>query len=65
MLVMPKSWDNCRGKLLTGNGTSPRRRNMLESTKLNRIGDLKNILTSDMEIQSLEFAQQVFSLALA
>ena len=37
---------------------------MLQSTKLNGVGDLKSILTSDMEMQSLEFAQLVFSLAL-
>ena len=27
-------------------------------------GDVENVLISDMEIQSLEFAQQVFGLAL-
>ena len=34
------------------------------STKLNRVGALKSIETSDMEMQGLEFAQLVFSLAL-
>ena len=38
--------------------------NVLQSTKLEGCGDLKSILTSDMEMQSLEFAQMVFSLAL-
>ena len=37
---------------------------MLQSIKLKGVGDLKNVLTSDMEIQSLEFAQLVFILAL-
>ena len=39
-------------------------REVLQSTKLKGVGDLKNALTSDMEMQSLEFAQLVFSLAL-
>ena len=46
-------------------GTSPRERSVLQSTKLKGVGDLRSILTSDMEMQSLEFAQPVFSLALA
>ena len=29
---------------------------MLQSTKLKEVGDLKSILTSDMEMQCLEFA---------
>ena len=37
---------------------------MLQSTKLKGIGDLKSVLTSDMELQSLEFAQLVFGLVL-
>ena len=37
---------------------------MLQSTKLKEVGYLKSTLTSDMEMQSLEFAQLVFSLAL-
>ena len=37
---------------------------MLQSTKLKGVGDLKSTLTSDMEMQSLEFAQLVFGLAL-
>jgi hypothetical protein len=35
-----------------------------QSTRMKGVGDLKNALTSDMELQSLEFAQQVFCLAL-
>ena len=30
---------------------------------MKRVGDLKSALTSDMEMQSLEFAQLVFGLA--
>ena len=37
---------------------------MLQSTKLNVVGDLKSVLTSDMPMQSLEFAQLGFGLAL-
>jgi flagellar biosynthesis protein FliP len=37
---------------------------VLQSTKMKRIRDLKSILTSGMEIQGLESAQQVFGLAL-
>ena len=46
-----------------GSGTSPRERNVLQYTKLNGVGDLKSVLTSDMEVQSLEFAYLVFGLA--
>ena len=64
MLEMPESWGTCQGELLTGSGTSPRERSVLQSTKLKGIGDLKSALTSDVEMQSLEFAQLVFGLAL-
>ena len=37
---------------------------MLQSTKLKGVGDLKSILASDMEMQSLEFVHLVFSFAL-
>ena len=37
---------------------------MLQLTKLKGVGDLKSALTSDMEMQSLEFAQLGFGLAL-
>ena len=56
--------DSCQKEMLTGSGTSPRERNMMQSTKLKGVGDLKNILSSDMEMQNLEFAQLVFGLSL-
>ena len=37
---------------------------MLQSTKLKGVGDLKNILTSDLGMQNLEFTQLAFGLAL-
>ncbi|KAL6044039.1 hypothetical protein STEG23_014727 [Scotinomys teguina] len=37
---------------------------MSQSTKLKGFGDLKIVLTSDMEMQSLEFAQLVLSIGL-
>ena len=37
MLEMPELWDTCQGKLLTGNGTSPRERSLLQSTKLKEL----------------------------
>ena len=64
MLQMPELWDIYHRKLLTGSETSPRERSVLQSTKLKGAGDLKSTLTSDMEMQSLEFAQMLFSLAL-
>ena len=51
------------GYLSRKNGTRPRERNVLQTTKLNIVEDLKSFLASDMEMQSLEFAQLVFSLA--
>jgi hypothetical protein len=57
MLEMPEPWNTCQGKLLTGNGPSPGERSLLQSTKMKGVGDLKSTLTSDMEMQSLEFAQ--------
>lgn len=38
---------------------NPRERNMLHSTKLNGVGDLKSILTSDMKMYTLEFAKEI------
>ena len=64
MLEMPDPRDSCQGKLLTGSQTSPRERSVLQSTKLKGVGDLKTALTSDMEMQSMEFAQLDFSLDL-
>lgn len=62
MLEMPESWNTCRGKLLTGEGTSPRERSVLLSRKLNGVGDLKRALTPDLEMQSLESVQLVLDL---
>jgi hypothetical protein len=49
---------NCQGKLLTRNGTSPNERIVLQVSKAERSW------TPDIEMQSLEFAQMVFGLAL-
>ena len=38
---------------------------MFQSTKLIGVGDLKSPLTSDMEMQNMEFSLMVFSLTLA
>jgi hypothetical protein len=57
---MLKLWDTCQEKLLTGSATSPGERNVLQSTKMKKFGDLKS--TSDMEMQSLVFGQLVFGL---
>lgn len=62
MLEMPESWDTCLGKLQTWCGNSPRLRNVLHSTKLKEVGAMKSTLMSDMEMQSFEFIQLVFSL---
>lgn len=51
-------------KAANSNGTSLRERNVLQLGEMKGVGDLKRVLTSDMELQSLEFAQQVFGLAL-
>ena len=57
MLEMPEPWDTCQGEMLTGSGNSPRERSMLvHKDERNWI----SALTSDMEMQSLEFAQLVF-----
>ena len=40
-----------------------RKKIVLHSTKLKEVGGLKSILTSDMEMQSLEFLYLTFSLA--
>jgi hypothetical protein len=37
---------------------------VLQSAKLKGLGDMKSTLTSDMEMQSLEFAQMIVGLAL-
>lgn len=50
--------------LLWGNWISPRKRSVLQSRNIEGIRDLKSILTSNMEKQSLKFAQLVFCLTL-
>jgi hypothetical protein len=51
--------------LLTGSEIIPREINVLQSTKMKAAGDLKRVLTSDEEMQSLESAQWVSCHALA
>jgi len=46
MLEMPELWDTCREEQLTGSGTLRRDRSVLLSTKMKRVGDLQNVLTS-------------------
>ena len=55
MLEMSESRDTCQGELLTGSGTNPRERSVLQSTKLKGVGDLKSVSTSDIKMQSLDF----------
>ena len=50
--------------LLRNAASNSKERNVLQSTKLKGARNLKNILTSDMETQSLQFAQLIFDLAL-
>jgi hypothetical protein len=44
MLEVLESCDTCSRKLLTGSGTSPRERSLLQSIKIEGIGNLKSIL---------------------
>ena len=64
MLETPELWDTCRGELLIGSGNSIRERSVLQSIKMKGVGDLKSVLTSDIEIQHLEFVLLVFGFAL-
>jgi hypothetical protein len=64
MLETPEPWDMDSEYLPTGSGNSPGERSVVQSIKLKEVGNLKSTLTSDMEVQSLEFARLVFSLAL-
>lgn len=64
MLEMTETWDTCQGKLLSGNGTSPRERIMFQSKTVKGVWELKCDLTAVMEMQSLGYAQLTFSLAL-
>jgi hypothetical protein len=63
MLEPPESWDTCQVKLPTGRGASPRKRSMLQSTKLKGVRDLKRAVR-DMETQNLEITLLAFTLAL-
>jgi hypothetical protein len=58
MLKLPELWDTCRGKLLTGSGTSPR-----ESKNYAEVNKDSNSGTSDIEMQNLEFSQIGIGLA--
>lgn len=51
--------------LLTGSGARSREGSFLRSSNIKVIRDLKSILTTDTEMQRLEFAQLVFCPALA
>ena len=64
MLQRPETWDTGQREMITGSGTIPRERSTLQSTKLKGAGKLKSTLKKDMEMQSLEFVQLVFSLVL-
>jgi hypothetical protein len=64
-IIIPRAILNSQGQLLTGrNRTSPGERNLLQSTKMKGVGDLKTALRSGLEMQSLEFAQLAFGFAL-
>ena len=56
MLEMPESWDTYQGMLQTGCETSLKERSGLQSIEMKGVGGLKSLLTSDMEMQRLEFA---------
>ena len=43
-----------------GEGDQPKRKKCVAVNKAERIGDLKSVLTLDMDVQSLEFAQLFF-----
>lgn len=61
---MTEPWDTYPEKLQTQIGNSLRERSVLQSAKNKGVRDVKNTLVSVMEMQSLEFAQLVFDLAL-
>ena len=64
MLEMPEPWDTCQGKLLTGGGTRSREGSLMQSSRVKGVRDMKSALTSNMKMQSLEFAQLAFGLTL-
>ena len=49
----PQDVRDAKKKLQTECGTSPRERSVLQSTKLEGVGDMKSPLTSDIEMQNL------------
>lgn len=63
MLKMPDIEDTCQEELQTGCEISPRNRSVLQSTNVNGVGDLKITLTSDVEMQSMEFVLLIFCIA--
>lgn len=64
MLEIPEPWYTYQGELLIRCRVSPIERGVLQLTNLEGVGYLKSTLTSDIEMQSLECALLVFSLAL-
>ena len=56
-LEMLEFWITCSGKLHSGNKATRRARILPLWTKQKGFGDLKNTLTTDMEMQNLEIAQ--------
>jgi len=58
LLLMSMFWDFYQGELQTGYRSCPRERSVFKSKKLKV--DLESSLTSDMGMQSFEFAHLVF-----
>jgi hypothetical protein len=48
MLEMPEPWDTCQEELLTRSEINPLEPNVLQSTRLKGVGDLKSAFTSEM-----------------
>lgn len=63
MLEMPEPGDTCQGEPLTGSGTSPGGRSVLQSDKLGGKGH-RSLLTLEVSLQESELALLVFCLAL-
>lgn len=61
MLKMPDTRDTCQKELLTRYEISLR---VWQPIKLKGVGKLRTVMTSDLEIQSLEFSLFVFRLSL-
>ena len=60
-----RAMGNLLRRAIAGSGISPRKRSVLQSTKLKGIGHLKSVLTSHIRMQILELSQLLFCLALA